>query len=87
MKLFVVSKGFTQHPQEPLSDGKLRRVLTAKTLQYNNNTNISCRAINGEKVYSDIAVLRIQGEVIISIFSVKNLPTNNQLIMLNSLIF
>ena len=66
----VVSKGFTQHPQQSLSGGKLRRMLTVKTLQYNNNTNISCRAINGKKVYSDIAVLRIQGEVIICIFLV-----------------
>ena len=74
----VVSKGFTQHPQEPLNDGRLRRVLTAKTLKYNNNTNISCRAINGKKVYSNIAVLRIQGEVVIYIFFIKQFPTKNQ---------
>ena len=61
----VINKGFTQQPAETLSDGKVRRVLLAKALEDNNNTNISCRAINSEIVYGDIAVLRIQGELML----------------------
>ena len=57
----VINKGFTQQPAETLNDGKVRRTLLAKALQDNNNTNISCRAINSMIVYSDIAALRIQG--------------------------
>ena len=57
----VINKGFTQQPAETLNDGKLRRVLLTKAFKDNNNTNISCRAINSVIVYSDIAVLRIQG--------------------------
>ena len=62
----VINKGFTQQPAETLSDGKVRRVLLAKALQDNNNTNISCRAIgSGTLLYSNIAVLRIQGELML----------------------
>ena len=61
----VINKGFTQQSTMSLSGGKLRRVLLAKALQDNNNTNISCIAINSEIVYSDIAVLRIQGELML----------------------
>ena len=43
----------------------MRRALLAKALQDNNNTNILCRAISSEIVYSNIAVLRIQGELML----------------------
>ena len=58
----------TQQPQDTLSGGIKRRVLTVKALKDSNNTNISCRAINynvSDIVDSDIAVLRIQGELIL----------------------
>ena len=55
-----------QQPQYTLNDGRKRRVLHAKASENNNNTNISCRAQNGKTNYSDIAVLRIQGELILS---------------------
>ena len=61
----VKDRGFFQHLQDTLSDGKRRRVLSAKALIDNNNTNISCKAINSDIVYSDIAVLRIQGELML----------------------
>ena len=61
----VASKGFHQKPQITLSDGRKRRMLSAKALQDNNNTNISCRAIDSDIVYSNIAVLRIQGELML----------------------
>ena len=62
----IINRGFMQQPQDTLSDGKMRRVLSAKALEDNNNTNISCRAINkSEIVYSDIAVLRIQGDLML----------------------
>ena len=38
-------------------------MLEAMAYGDNNNTNISCRAQNGNKKYSNIAVLRIQGEL------------------------
>ena len=61
-----MNKGFVEQPQTPLSDGKVRRLLLAKAFEDNNNTNISCRAIdNPQIVYSNIAVLRIQGELIL----------------------
>ena len=60
----VINRGFTQQGVQDLGNGKWRRVLFAKSLEHNNNTNISCRAINSEIAYSDIAVLRIQGELI-----------------------
>ena len=61
----IINKGFTQQPAESLSNGKVRRALLAKALQDNNNTNISCTAINSAIVYSEIAVLRIQGELML----------------------
>ena len=60
-----MNKHFTQQPQNTLSDGRKRRVLLAKALEDNNNTNISCTAIGSEVVFSDIAVLRIQGELML----------------------
>ena len=62
---YIINKGFIQQPQKTLSDGKKRRVLLVEALIDNNNTNISCRAINSQIVTSDIAVLRIQGELIL----------------------
>ena len=43
----------------------MRRELLAKALEDNNNTNISCRAVDPDIAYSDIAVLRIQGELML----------------------
>ena len=62
----IIYKGFTQQPQYILSDGRIRRELLAKALQDNNNTNISCAAYGSPmNVNSDIAVLRIQGELML----------------------
>ena len=61
----VINKGFTQQSEELLSGGIKRRVLIVEALEDNNNTNISCRVIDSQIVYSDIAVLRIQGELIL----------------------
>ena len=61
----VVSKGFIQQSVYTLSGGKVRRVLLAKTFEGNNNTNISCRAYGSINIDSDIAVLRIQGELML----------------------
>ena len=63
----VINRGFTQQGVENLGNGKWRRVLLAKAFEDNNNTNISCRAYGsqGQKVFSDIAVFRIQGELIL----------------------
>ena len=61
----IINKGFIQQPQNTLNDGRKRRVLSAEALEDNNNTNISCRAIDSEIVSSDIAVLRIQGELML----------------------
>ena len=61
----VVNRGFYQQLIDNLSGGKLRRVLLVQALVDNNNTNISCRGINSEILYSDIAVLRIQGELML----------------------
>ena len=61
----VINKGFLQQPQNTLSDGRKSRVLLAAAFEDNNNTNISCRAIDSEIVFSDIAVLRIQGELML----------------------
>ena len=63
-----INKGFTEQSQDTLSGGIKRRVLTAEALEDNNNTNISCRAVDynvSDIVDSDIAVLRIQGELIL----------------------
>ena len=63
----VINKGFMQQPIDTLSNDTIRRVLIARALEYNNNTNISCRAVNGSMniTSSDIAVLRIQGELML----------------------
>ena len=61
----IIDRGFIQRLQDTLSDGIKRRALLAKALKDNNNTNISCIAINSDIVYSDIAVLRIQGELML----------------------
>ena len=61
----IVNRGFIEQPQYTLSDGRKRRVLSVKALINNNNTNIVCRAIQTQILYSNIAVLRIQGELII----------------------
>ena len=61
----VRNKGFMQQPQDPLSNDTRRRVLIARALEDNNNTNISCRAAEPGIVDSDIAVLRIQGELML----------------------
>ena len=60
----VINRGFTQQGVENLGNVKWRRVLLTKASEDNNNTNISCRASDSlsQKVYSDIAVLRIQGK-------------------------
>ena len=55
--------GFTEDLQDKLSGGIKKRVLLAEALEDNNNSNISCRAINSKPVYSDTALLRIQGEL------------------------
>ena len=61
----IVNRGFTQQLQNTLSNGKKRRVLSAKAFENNNNTNISCRAYSSMIIDSDIAVLRIQGELML----------------------
>ena len=62
----VLNKGFIQQSAHALDGGKVRRVLIAKALEDNNNTNISCRAYGSPvNVNSDIAVLRIQGELML----------------------
>ena len=61
-----MNKNFTQQPQNTLSDGRKRRVLLAKALEDNNNTNILCTAIgSGIVLYSNITVLRIQGKLML----------------------
>ena len=50
----VINRGFTQQHVEDLSNGKWRRVLLAKAFEDNNNTNISCRAIDSQAVCNDI---------------------------------
>ena len=61
----VTNRGFIQEPQDLLSVGNKRRVLLAKAFEDNNNTNISCRAYGSMNIDSDIAVLRIQGELML----------------------
>ena len=60
----VVSRGFHQQGAYCLN-GTKKRDLLAQALLDNNNTNISCRAVNSNITYSDIAVLRIQGELML----------------------
>ena len=62
----IVNRGFKQQLIYTLNGSEVRRVLIAQALVDNNNTNISCKAVNsGNVVYSDIAVLRIQGELML----------------------
>ena len=62
----VNNRWFKQQTQNTLSNDRKRRVLLAKVLQDNNYINILCKTINsGIVVYSDIAVLRIQGELML----------------------
>ena len=61
----VINRGFTQQGVKDLGNGKWRGVLLAIAFDDNNNTNISCRAIDSQTIYSDIAVLRIQGELML----------------------
>ena len=63
----IIGREFIQQSQNTVNDDRKRRVLLAKALIDNNNTNISCRAINSEIVYSDVAVFRIQSVVMIGI--------------------
>ena len=56
-----MAKGFEEQPATRLSDGRVERNLLAKALQDNNNTNISCKAVNSGIIYSEYAVLTIQG--------------------------
>ena len=65
----VISRGFFQQPQTTLSDGRKRRVVSAKALIDNNNTNITCRVIGSELVNSHKAVLMIQGNLSLDIIS------------------
>ena len=60
----VIAKGFIQKPTKSLSGGKLR-LLLAEALTDNNNSDISCKAIGSMIVYSNVAVLRIQGELML----------------------
>ena len=59
----IVNRGFIQQGVEDLGSGKWRRVLLVKASEDNNNTNISCRVISSQTLYSDIAVLKIQGKL------------------------
>ena len=65
----IINKGFNQPLQTTLSDGRKRRVLLAKALIDNNNTNISCTAIDSKLVNSHKAVLMIQGNLLLDILS------------------
>ena len=62
----VVNRGFNQQPQETLDGGIKRRILSAIAFEDNNNTNISCRAFGSPmNKDSDIALVRIQGELML----------------------
>ena len=59
-------RGFSQQNQISLNENKKRRVLNAEAFEDNNNTKISCTAFGSPmNRYSDIAVLRIQGELML----------------------
>ena len=61
----VISRGFTLQ-SESLNGSVLTRVLIAIAFEDNNNTNISCTAFGSPmNKDSDIAVLRIQGELML----------------------
>ena len=60
------NRGFSQEDLISLDGMKKRRVLIAKAFEDNNNTNISCTAYGSPmNIDSDIAVLRIQGELML----------------------
>ena len=61
----VINRGFTQQGVDDLGNDIWRRVLLARAFEDNNNTNISCRARNGNVNYSNIAVLKVQGELML----------------------
>ena len=62
----IESKGFEEQSTETLIGNKWRRVLLAKALEDNNNSNISCIAYGPSmNANSDNAVLRIQGELML----------------------
>ena len=62
----IESKGFQEQSTETLSDNKWKRVLLAKALEDNNNSNISCIAYGPSmNANSDNAVLKIQGELML----------------------
>ena len=65
----VINKGFIQQFQNTLSGGRKRRRLLAMALKYNNNTIISCTAVNSKLVNSHKAVLIIQGNLSLDIIS------------------
>ena len=59
------SRGFSQQDLINLN-GIKKRVLIAEAFEDNNNTNISCTAFGSPmNIDSDIAVLRIQGELML----------------------
>ena len=60
----VINRGFCQQGTRSLN-GTKKTILLAQALIDNNNTNISCRAVNLNITYSDIAVLTIQGELML----------------------
>ena len=64
-KTNITIRGFTQEPQDKLSGGIKKRVLLAEAFEDNNNTNISCGAYGPMNINSDIAVLRIQGKLML----------------------
>ena len=61
----VGNSGFIQQPQNTLKSGIKRWVLLAIAFEYNNNTNISCRVYASMNTDSNIAVLRIQGKLML----------------------
>ena len=70
MSLFIDniynSRRFSQQDQNSLNEMKKRRVLIGEAFEDNNNTNISCTAYGSPvNINSDIAVLRIQGELML----------------------
>ena len=59
------TRAFSQQDQNSLNRTKTRRVLLAKAFEDNNNTNISCRPYGSMNIDSNIAVSRIQGELML----------------------
>ena len=60
------NRGFSQQDVISLNGIKKRRVLITEAFEDNNNTNISCTAYGSPmNIDSDIAVLRIQGELML----------------------